>query len=78
VSQKKVNIQRPKSPSAESWVMERPASPPQEEAEIKRLTIDIPVDLHRRIKVACYSSDRKMSEVLREIMEEAFPRNKNG
>lgn len=78
MSQKKVNIQRPKSPSAESWVKERPAAALQEDVEIKRLTLDIPVDLHRRIKVACYSSDRKMSEVLRDILEDAFPRNPKG
>lgn len=80
MSQKKVTIQRPKSPTVESWVKEAPAapSPSHDEVDIKRLTLDIPVDLHRRIKIACYSTDKKMSEVLRDILEQAFPRSLKG
>ncbi len=72
MSQKKVTIQRPKAATPESWVKNAPAASP--EVDTKRLTLDIPADLHRRIKMACAAKDRLMSDVLRDILEDAFPR----
>jgi hypothetical protein len=40
---------------------------------MKRLTFDIPADLHRRMKLACVEQDRDMAEVLRELIEKRFP-----
>jgi hypothetical protein len=46
----------------------------------KRLTIDVPVELHRRIKMACASRDLEMATWIRKLLEtdvsrlENFPR----
>jgi hypothetical protein len=72
MSQKKVTIQRPKAVTPESWVKNAPETAP--EVDTKRLTLDIPAELHRRIKMACAAKDRLMSDVLRDILEDAFPR----
>jgi hypothetical protein len=40
---------------------------------MKRLTFDIPADLHRRMKLTCVEQDRDMAEVLRELIEKHFP-----
>ena len=39
---------------------------------MKRLTIDIPNDLHVRIKMQCAARSRKMADEIREILEERF------
>jgi hypothetical protein len=38
-----------------------------------RLTIDISIDLHRRMKRECAGQGLKMVDVLREFMETRFP-----
>ena len=40
---------------------------------MKRLTIDVPVELHRRIKAACARRGLKPSSVLRDLLEREFP-----
>ena len=40
---------------------------------MKRLTFDIPADLHRRMKIACVQDDREMAAVIREMLEARFP-----
>ncbi len=40
---------------------------------MKRFTIDVPLDLHSRIKVACAGRGLKMADVLRELLEREFP-----
>ena len=40
---------------------------------LKRLTIDIPEPLHRRIKVACAQGGAKMADEIRRLLEERFP-----
>jgi ParG len=67
--------------SAEDWVHgshaanELPrtvatAAPPE---AMKRFTIDVPLELHRRIKTQCAMHGKKMADVLREILEREFP-----
>ena len=68
-------------PSAEDWVHgshgthEQPRTvatvAPQE--PMKRFTIDVPLELHRRIKTQCAMRGKKMADVLREILEREFP-----
>ncbi len=41
-------------------------------AVLKRLTIDIPEDLHARIKMQCASRRRKMADEIRLILQEHF------
>ena len=40
---------------------------------LKRLTIDIPEPLHRRIKVACARRGAKMADEIRCLLEERYP-----
>ena len=40
---------------------------------MKRLTLDVPLELHRRIKVACATRGLKMADVLRALLERQFP-----
>jgi len=48
--------------------------PLREQAEtMKRLTIDLPESLHRRIKFQCISRGLKMSDAIRELLDREFP-----
>lgn len=40
--------------------------------EMKRLTIDIPSDLHTRIKMQCAARGRKMADEIRDLLEGHF------
>lgn len=51
---------------------EQPAKP----VRMKRFTLDVPEDLHRRIKCECANEGLKMADVLREILEKRFPQNR--
>ena len=53
--------------SADEWVSDR--EPP---GPTKRLTIDIPLGLHRRVKTQCAAEDLKMADVVRELLERRF------
>lgn len=39
----------------------------------KRLTLDVPLSLHRRIKRTCADRGEMMADVLRDILEREFP-----
>ena len=39
----------------------------------KRLTIDIPMNLHKRIKSQCALRDVPMADEIRELLEKHFP-----
>ncbi len=55
---------------AEAWV--------QKKAEQIRITVDIPAELHTRIKAACASRRVTMSEELRVLLENAYPAEGDG
>lgn len=57
--------------AADAWVAER-AAPPPEAVPMKRLTLDIPADLHRAIKTACASRGTKIVDELREILIQKY------
>lgn len=40
--------------------------------EMKRLTIDVPADLHSAIKAGCAQKGLKMADAIREILETEF------
>lgn len=40
--------------------------------KMKRLTLDVSEDLHRRIKLKCVSEGHKMADRIREILEREF------
>jgi hypothetical protein len=56
--------------SAEDWAGFG-ADGREPEEPIKRFTIDVPAELHRRIKAAC--ARRGPSSVLRDLLEREFP-----
>jgi hypothetical protein len=66
------------SASAENdWVKgggRNPDATPAAPAErMKRLTIDVPLSLHTRIKAGCALSERKIADVARDLLEREFP-----
>jgi ParG len=40
---------------------------------MKRFTVDVPVELHRRVSAACAKRGLKTSSVLRDLLEREFP-----
>lgn len=58
---------RPASP--DDWVKARePIVEP-----MKRLTIDVPLSLHTRIKTQCAMQNVQMADVIRDLLEQHFP-----
>jgi hypothetical protein len=53
----------PRDPSG-GWLLLMP---------MKRLTIDVPAELHWRFRTGCTARGVKMAAMLREMMEERFP-----
>lgn len=58
-----------KSGSPDDWVHAREGIT----EPTKRLTIDIPRSLHKRVKTGCAIEDVDMAEVVREFLEQRFP-----
>lgn len=50
-----------------------PIKAPAPVQEMKRFTIDVPADLHRRIKADCAEQGIKMADLVREMLEIRFP-----
>jgi len=55
--------------AAEAWVAERQADGDE---PMKRLTIDVPFSLHRRMKAQCALDGVNMADVVRELLDERF------
>ncbi|KUO56867.1 MAG: hypothetical protein APF80_13445 [Alphaproteobacteria bacterium BRH_c36] len=61
---------------ADAWVgtsQPVPLKEPKLEGPTKRLTVDIPEELHRRIKVDCAGKGIQISDVVRDLLASAFP-----
>ena len=58
--------------NADSWVENREVQPKE---VMKRLTIDVPVSLHKRIKSQCVLDGRIMADVIRDMLDQKFPAN---
>lgn len=72
---KKINIKaKPVNNSADSWVENREAAitHPKVEDKNKRLTIDIPESLHKKIKLKCTENGTTIAEKVREMLEAEF------
>lgn len=48
------------------------SSEPNAVNKMKRLTIDVPADLHTSIKIWCAQHDTKMSDTIRQMLMEKF------
>lgn len=62
----------PKAPTPatpEQWIENRAAEP----VKLKRLTLDIPADLHTRIKASCAKRGVAMVDEIRSLLEAHFP-----
>jgi hypothetical protein len=59
--------------SPDEWVNDREEGEP-----IKRLTIDVPLGLHKRIKSQCAVQGVKMADVVREMLEQRFAADATG
>jgi predicted DNA binding CopG/RHH family protein len=77
---KKVSIKTKKSREAEAdaWVKSRggsaAATAGAEGEAMKRLTIDVSEDLHKRIKTYCAQNGLIMADEIRAILETKFPK----
>ena len=56
--------------SADHWVSYRQTEPKE---SMKRLTIDVPLSLHKRIKSSCALRDAVMADEIRNLLEQWFP-----
>lgn len=57
--------------SPDNWVSDR-------SGKTKRLTIDIPLSLHQRVKSQCALKGEKMADVVRELLEKHFGQEYQG
>ena len=55
--------------ATDDWVKDRSSA---EDVKMKRLTIDITEELHRRIKGDCASRGVKMADEIRALLEQHF------
>lgn len=54
----------------DDWVLDRE---PDRREPMKRLTIDVPISLHRRVKSRCALENLVMADVIRDLLEQEFP-----
>jgi hypothetical protein len=47
---------------------------PEKSAALKRLNLNIPAELHRRVKTRCASEGTEMTEVIIRLLEQNFPK----
>ena len=59
--------------SAEGWVQSSKPLDREPSGPMKRFTIDVPVELHKRVKAGCAQRGLKMCDLLRELLEREFP-----
>jgi hypothetical protein len=60
--------------SPDDWVVSRtvPEPDPVPEIKMKRLTLDVSEELHRKIKSACANRGTKMADEIRALLETHF------
>jgi hypothetical protein len=56
------------TPAIEEWVESR------NEVQTKRLTLEIPAELHRRVKSQCAARGTKMIDEITSLLDQHFPR----
>ena len=54
----------------DAWVNN---DPPAAAEPVKRFTFEVPLSLHKRVKMTCAAQDRQMADVLRELLDRHFP-----
>ncbi len=61
---------KPVAANPDAWVEKRHEEP---KGKKKRLTLDLPSELHGRIKARCAVQGRPMLDAIQEILEREFP-----
>lgn len=63
----------PRAETPDAWVGQASSETASaaEKRATKRLTIDVPEELHRRLKLACVGRGQMMSEYVRELLQTA-------
>jgi len=69
-SPKRKAVTIPQKPPAEAWVTQGREREARADKAVKRLTLDIPVDLHRALKRVALNADRTMLDLAREALEQ--------
>lgn len=74
---KKISIApRPSARQADEWVSTpvkgKPEKAHADGEDMKRLTIDIPAALHRRVKSECAAQGEKMADVVRDLLIQKY------
>ena len=70
MTKKTVTFAKPAAlPTAEAWVAKRQPDP----VPMKRFTVDVPAELHRRVKLGCVERGQNMTDLLRDLLEREFP-----
>lgn len=62
-----------RSAAVEQWVESRDAVAEVPVEPMKRLTIDLPASLHKRVKAGCAMRGVKMADEIRRLLESHFP-----
>jgi len=71
---KKVSVAQPRPlTTADEFVRHKPEAKAEGELRPKRITVDVTEDLHTRIKVACAVARVKLSDAVREVLEQRWP-----
>jgi hypothetical protein len=68
---------KPVSPS-DAWVHKSPDTAPTASSteKMKRLTIDVPLSLHTRLKTECAATGLKIADVVRELITQHLLKKK--
>lgn len=56
----------------DDWVKNRVVPEDSKPVKMKRLTLDVSEDLHRRIKTSCANRGSKMADEIRALLEKHF------
>ena len=63
--------------TADAWVENHAITDQKEREQMKRLTIDVPLSLHKRIKSQCAMGNLVMADEIRELLEKRFPKSQD-
>ena len=71
---KRVELRQVKPVTSDAWIdagrdSERAPAKEKPSEPMKRLTIDVPLSLHTRLKTACAASEKKIADVVRDLIE---------
>lgn len=62
--------------NVDAWVENRPFEEAKPREPMKRLTVDVPLSLHKRIKSQCAMENLVMADEIRLLLENRFPEKK--